>query len=248
MATVRLVAYTKPVVGEDPRRLAVLAVKVSAGNLHKRDWIHYLTLYPEEHVGEHIVKASRYPVVLEHIVFTFLVEDISRVASHQLVRHRIASYTQESQRYSESYMKQVIECLNIIGASNAEKAFEIFKEKPKDVLHCIEKGFVVPPQIMSNSQALQTFTEEILRAIYSYYKLLNQGISLEDARFAIPQASKTRLLVTLNLRELLHIACLRLKPEAQWEIREIVEKMLAEASKIVPEATELLKLTCSDTK
>ncbi|MEM4053618.1 MAG: FAD-dependent thymidylate synthase, partial [Ignisphaera sp.] len=170
--------------------------------------------------------------------------DISRVASHQLVRHRIASYTQESQRYSESYMKQVIECLNIIGAGNTEKAFEIFKEKPKDVLHCIEKGFVVPPQIMSNSQALQTFTEEILRAIYSYYKLLNQGISLEDARFAIPQASKTRLLVTLNLRELLHIACLRLKPEAQWEIREIVEKMLAEATKVVPETTKLLVTMC----
>ncbi len=246
MVRVKLIAYNKPIVGDDPRRLVVLAVKVSSGKLHERDWSHYLSSYSEKDVHEHLVKASRYPVILEHIVFTFLIEDISRVTSHQLVRHRLATYTQESQRYSESYMKQALECLRRYGVGNLEDALRLCTENLKIVISCLEKAFIIPRDILSNDNALQGYVEELLRALFKYYELQKHGVKLEDARFVIPQAVKTRILMTVNLRELLHIACLRLQPEAQWEIRDVVESMIHEAEHIVPEIRSLLKSLCTD--
>ncbi len=246
MVRVKLIAYNKPIIGDDPRRLVVLAVKVSSGKLHERDWAHYLSSYPEKDVHEHLVKAFRYPVVLEHIVFTFLIEDISRVASHQLVRHRLATYTQESQRYSESYMKQALECFRHYGVENLENALRLCMENLKIVVSCLEKAFIIPRDILPNDSALRGYVEELLRSLFKYYELQKHGVKLEDARFVIPQAVKTRILMTVNLRELLHIACLRLRPEAQWEIRDVVESMIHEAEHVVPEIRSLLKALCAD--
>ncbi|NPA96956.1 MAG: FAD-dependent thymidylate synthase, partial [Crenarchaeota archaeon] len=90
MARARLIALSIPVIGGDPRRLVVLAAKVSQGKLHERSHEHYLTAYSSERVGEWLAKAVQgFPSVLEHVTFTFLIEGISRVCSHQLVRHRI---------------------------------------------------------------------------------------------------------------------------------------------------------------
>ncbi|NPA96581.1 MAG: FAD-dependent thymidylate synthase, partial [Crenarchaeota archaeon] len=75
--------------GKDPRRLIVLAVKVSQGRLHEHSPEHYLTAYSDERVSEWIMLSQAFPSVLEHVTFTFLIEGISRVCSHQLVRHRI---------------------------------------------------------------------------------------------------------------------------------------------------------------
>ncbi|RLE93055.1 MAG: hypothetical protein DRN04_08540, partial [Thermoprotei archaeon] len=80
-----------------------------------------------------------------------------------------------------------------------------------------------------------------LESLAEYYRLLAKGVRKEDARFIIPQAIKTALIMTVNLRELLHIAKLRLSNTAQWEIRELVKRMVEEASKIVPEITNLIK-------
>ncbi len=214
MVKVRLIAYSKPIVGDDPRRLAVLASKISAGKLKNKPVEYYLSQeYPEEKVSKWIVAAAHgFPSVLEHIVFTFLIEDISRVTSHQLVRHRIASYTQESQRYSAT-----------------------------------EEDYIIPATIASKPELKEKYENLIKRAHELYIELLGSNIPYEDARFILPQAVKTRILMTLNLRELLHIASLRLCNKAQWEIREVVEKMIEEATKVVPELNILkdeLKKKC----
>jgi thymidylate synthase (FAD) len=204
---VALVAYSSPR-GLDPRRLVVLAVKVSQGKVRERGVEHYLREYPEGDVHEWVLKATEFPSVLEHVVFTFYIEGISRVASHQLVRHRIASYTQESQRYSRVGLDYVV---------------------PKTV---VEKGFE------------ERYKDAVERCYRVYEAMVDSGVPYEDARYVLPQAFTTSILMTVNLRELIHIACLRLSESAQWELREVVKAMVEETSRVVPEVRDLVSRVC----
>lgn len=133
--------------------------------------------------------------VLEHAVFTFGVEGISRAASHQLVRHRVASYSQQSQRYVA-----------------AEEDFE----------------HVVPPTIAQKPRAARSFARAMREAGLRYRELLAAGIPAEDARFVLPNAAATRIIVTMNARELRHFFKLRCCLRAQWEIRALAERMLGQ--------------------
>jgi thymidylate synthase (FAD) len=204
---VTLVAHSSPR-GLDPRRLVLLAVKVSQGKVREKGVEHYLREYPEKDVHEWVLKATEFPSVLEHIVFTFYIEGISRVASHQLVRHRIASYTQESQRYSR-----------------------------------VGLDYVVPESVVRVGYETE-FRNAVTRCYDLYLRMVEEGVPLEDARYVLPQAFTTSVLMTVNLRELVHIACLRLSEKAQWEIREVVRAMVEEASRVVPEVRELVSRTC----
>jgi thymidylate synthase (FAD) len=206
---VKLIAWTG---GDfkDLRRLIVLAVKTSAGKLGLKNADYYLREYKEEGVEKHVMESHKYPSVLEHVVFTFLVEGISRVTSHQLVRHRIASYTQESQRYS-----------------------------------AVEREYVIPDTVIKAGFE-EEFRKLMDEAYRLYDKMVNAGVPYEDARYIIPQAVTTRLLMTVNLRELIHIACLRLSPHAQWELRELVKLMIDEAKSLIPELPHLLQEMCEE--
>jgi thymidylate synthase (FAD) len=204
---VTLVAHSSPG-GLDPRRLVVLAVKVSQGKVREKGIEHYLREFPEKDVHEWVLKAAEFPSVLEHVVFTFYIEGISRVASHQLVRHRIASYTQESQRYAE-----------------------------------VRSDYVVPDTVVRSG--FEERFRELAEACYQLYReMVGSGVPYEDARYVLPQAFTTSILMTVNLRELIHIACLRLSEKAQWEIREVVRAMVEEASRVVPEIPELTSRMC----
>jgi thymidylate synthase (FAD) len=130
--------------------------------------------------------------VIEHATATFEISGISRACSHQLVRHRIASYSQESQRY--------------VDMSDPE--------------------YVMPPTIEDDAEALETFTELCYHVTRLYRELRELGIPKEDARFVLPNATATRIVVTMNFRELLHFFRLRTTPHAQWEIRWVALWML----------------------
>lgn len=127
----------------------------------------------------------------EHVSFQFSIDGVSRALSHQLVRHRIASYSQRSQRYVK------------------ENGFE----------------FVIPPSVKQNPEALRRFETVMDRLQGDYQELLN-CVPAEDARYVLPNACTTSLMVTFNARSLLnffeHRTCIR----AQWEIRFLAEKML----------------------
>ena len=209
MVRVRLIAWSH-FNGLDPRRLVILAVKTSTGDIRKKSIDHYLTSYPERDVSSWIIKAIDFPSVYEHVTFTFMIEGISRVTSHQLVRHRIASYTQESQRYT-----------------------------------IIPRDYVIPKSIM-NSEFKDKFIKLVNEAFNLYEEMVKKGIPYEDARYVLPQATTTNILMTVNLRELIHIACLRLSPKAQWEIREVVRLMVKEASRIVPELPQVISKACNE--
>ncbi|KUH33572.1 thymidylate synthase [Thermococcus celericrescens] len=139
--------------------------------------------------------------ILEHAVLTFAIEGCSRTCSHQLVRHRLASYTQQSQRY--------------------------IKLNPNDV----EETFVIPESVKEKPGLYEKWKELMRKAIELYEESYNAGVHQEDARFVLPQAVRTKLVMTMNLRELKHFFGLRACERAQWEIREVAWKMLEEIAK-----------------
>lgn len=138
--------------------------------------------------------------VTEHASFTFAVEGISRALLAQLTRHRIASFSVQSQRY-----------VSMAGGFD----------------------YVIPPSISAlGEQEEQEFIRQ-MEQMHAWYcqwqeKLGGAGeASNQDARFVLPNAAATRLLVTMNTRELLHFFGLRCCNRAQWEIREMAWQMLA---------------------
>lgn len=139
--------------------------------------------------------------VLEHASFTFGVEGISRVTSHQLVRHRVASYSQQSQRY---------------------------------VSHVERFGVVTPPIITTNEEAKRIYDFTIGVVHQAYKQLVEMGVPAEDARYLLPNATETKIIMTMNARELLHFFALRCCERAQWEIRAMAVGMLRLAKQVAP--------------
>lgn len=133
--------------------------------------------------------------VFEHASVTFRVYGISRACSHQLVRHRLASYSQESQRYNR---------YELVG----------------------DDWYVVPPKIEMNPVRLDCYRDAMRLLSNQYNAFLLNGIPPEDARFILPEATKTTIVVTMNLRELHHFIKLRFDSHAQWEIYELAKRFL----------------------
>ena len=147
---------------------------------------------------------------LEHAKFTFAIEGVSRVLTHQLVRHRIASYSQQSQRY----------------------------------VKMDDFDFVIPPSIEEDEEAKGEFLR-LMEEIKRGYKKIRERIertkgkeAVEDARFVLPQAVETKIVVTMNCRELLHFFRERCCARAQWEIRELANRMLEICKKHLPAVFE----------
>jgi thymidylate synthase (FAD) len=150
----------------------------------------------------------------EHAVFTFGVDGLSRVASHQLVRHRMASYSQQSQRY--------VKMGHLAGSPDAG----LSDAGTPDV--------VLPPSVAANAAARELFERQAKDALAAYRALVEMGVPAEDARFILPHGWETRLVFTMNARELHHFFGLRLCRRAQWEIRELARLMLTECRKKAP--------------
>ena len=134
----------------------------------------------------------------EHVSFTFGIEGISRACSHQLVRHRMASFSQRSQRY------------------------------------CFEDGFnYIEPDDMNDEE--DKFFKDFMRHSKEVYsKLIDKGVKPEDARMVLPNACETKIIVTMNARELLHFFKLRCCKRAQKEIREVAFMMKNICRRIAP--------------
>ena len=138
--------------------------------------------------------------VIEHAVFTFSVEGVSRALTHQLVRHRMASFSQQSQRY----------------------------------VSLTEPTYVTPHTIEGNPEAEKRF-EETMDSIWKAYRDLKEmGIPAEDARYLLPNGCTTNITITMNARELLHFFSLRCCNRAQWEIREMADRMLELCMEVSP--------------
>ena len=136
--------------------------------------------------------------VLEHAVFTFAIRGVSRSLSHQLVRFRMASFSQQSQRYTS-----------------------------------VGEDYIVPDTI-TNSQYGAAYHYAIKLAYETYEGMVKAGVPKEDARYVLPNACPTNLIMTMNARELLHAFNLRCCTRAQWEIRELFNEILRLVKPIAP--------------
>lgn len=176
----------------EPERAVATAARLCYAPVGGRELMESLT---DEKIRKVLttIMASGHFSTLEHASYTFAVEGVSRALTHQLVRHRLASYNQQSQRYVK------------------------FKEEPP---------IVRPASVDINPEAAQAFDEAIEACWQAYDKLVQAGVPAEDARYVLPNACETKIVVTMNIRELMHFFSNRCCNRAQWEIRELAWKML----------------------
>ena len=176
----------------EPERAVATAARLCYAPVGGRELMESLT---DEKIRKVLttIMASGHFSTLEHASYTFAVEGVSRALTHQLVRHRLASYNQQSQRYVT------------------------FKEEPP---------IVRPASVDTNPEAAQAFDEAIEACWQAYDKLVQAGVPAEDARYILPNACETKIVVTMNIRELMHFFSNRCCNRAQWEIRELAWKML----------------------
>lgn len=176
----------------------------------------------------------------EHAVFTFGIEGISRACSHQLVRHRIASYSQQSQRYVDGTKFEFVTPPEIAKNEKALNAYnkvislqaDAYKEI-RDALaagyikdYCSENGNDISG---SDEEIIEKFGQENKKQCSAFIKKAN-----EDARFILPNASTTKIVCSFNARSLQNFFAHRCCNRAQWEIREVAEQMLLQCLEVAP--------------
>lgn len=219
MPTVTLLAYTP-----EPQKTVASAAKLCYSAATIKDLRDGLT---EEKVTSFVDMLSEigHESPIEHATFTFGIEGVSRAFLAQITRHRIASYSVKSQRYVK------------------EGAFE----------------FVTPPEIAEDPESLALYEESMRMAQEAYDKLaetltekhkitfmaegkdektaerLASKKAIEDARFVLPNACETKMVVTMNARSLLNFFRHRCCHRAQWEIQDVANKMLALVCEVAPD-------------
>lgn len=157
-----------------------------------------------------VISSGHYSTI-EHVQVSFAISGISRACSHQLVRHRLMSFSQKSQRY--------------------------VKEKE-------QFDYVVPSSILKNSELAEKYNNFMEQISDFYIEMTEMGVPAEDARFVLPNATSTSMVASLNLREMIHLANLRLCTRAQAEIRVLVKMMCDELIKSEPWLKDYLVPKC----
>ena len=167
-----------------------------------------------EELIQKVIK-KRHHSVLEHASATFRIRGGSRVFTHELVRHRFISPSQESQRYV---------CYADKPNRKKTKDYEIVT--PRTIAQAELPGKV--------KNAADLYGEAIASCYGLYEELLDAGVPPEDARYVLPNATVSEIVITANFRELRHFFCVRTNPRAHWEIREIAVEMLKIMKKEAP--------------
>jgi len=195
MVDVRLLNHTP-----DPERAIAAAARLCYAPVGAAELTETMSDEAVRRVLKTII-TSGHTSALEHASYTFAVDGVSRAMTHQLVRHRLASYNQQSQRY---------------------------------VTYAQTPAFVTPPSVADDPAASEAFALATRAAFDAYRALIEVGIPAEDARYLLPNAMETKIVITMNIRELLHFFELRCCKRAQWEIRELALSMLALAEPTAP--------------
>ncbi len=175
----------------DPQRAVATAARLCYAPVGAAELMETLSEERIEKVLRTILESGHFST-LEHASYTFAIDGVSRAMTHQLVRHRLASYNQQSQRYVT------------------------FKEEP---------DFIVPESVVE-AGAADEYDAAVRAAFAAYADLVERSVPAEDARYLLPNACETKIVVTMNIRELLHFFELRCCNRAQWEIREVACGML----------------------
>lgn len=173
-----------------------------------------------EFLKKRIIPSGHFSVI-EHGFFHFEVTGVSRAYSHQQVRHRIASYSQESQRYVNPLEEQI--------------------DQPRF-------DFVIPPTVRYNRDWFIGYAEGIREDIIKYLKSISNGIKEEDARMFLPNAAATKIVISMNPRALFEMLTKRTCALAQWEFDMVATQMAIIAYRCAPSVFENVGPDCSREK
>ena len=211
---VRLIKYT-----EQPEKMVAAAARLCYSPSGADELMKKISKEEADKLVRFVIKSGHHSTV-EHVNFTFAIEGVSRALTHQLVRHRVASFNQQSQRYVT------------------------FKENFE---------YITPPSISGNEAAAGKYKNTIVKLHSLYKELLELGIEAEDARYILPNASETKIVVTMNGRELMHFFTVRCCNRAQWEIRQLAVRMLKLVKEVAPVIFEkagpnCLRMPCPEGK
>jgi thymidylate synthase (FAD) len=217
---VKLIQYT-----QNPEELVAAAAKLCYSSVGVEDILDNLDKNNTEKFLNILVSMG-HESPIEHISFTFAVEGVSRSLTHQLVRHRIASFSQQSQRYVRLDQFEYIVPPEIEADEEARKIFI---------------------EAMESSQ--KAYDDLVARL---KNKHINDGLNssaaekkaIEDARYVFPNACETKIIFTMNARSLMNFFRHRCCNRAQWEIRSMAEKMLVEVKKVAPTIFRLSGPSC----
>lgn len=211
---VKLIRYTP-----EPERLVAIAARLCYSAVGVEELDDKLDMESARKLVRFVIKSGHHSTT-EHIYFSFGVEGISRALSHQLVRHRIASFNQQSQRY---------------------------------VKFTQNYDYIVPDSLKNDKKFSTRINSFVNEAHKLYEEMVAEGIEPEDARYVLPNASETKMLVTMNARELMHFFTVRCCNRAQTEIRQLAIIMLKEVKKVAPSVFErsgpnCLRMPCPEGK
>lgn len=187
---------------------------------------------------------------IEHASFTFGIEGISRACSHQLVRHRIASYSQQSQRYVDGTSFEFVTPPKIEQSEELSKLYNDALETEMTAYRKLRNGLMAAnirtliaedeEKYKDNEELLAVLNKTDDELIEAFRKADKKTCSAfektanEDARFILPNACTTKIICTFNARSLLNFFEHRCCNRAQWEIRDVAQQMLVLVKEVAP--------------
>ncbi|MBE6883848.1 MAG: FAD-dependent thymidylate synthase [Ruminococcaceae bacterium] len=215
MPTVRLLAHTP-----DPETLVAAAAKLCYSSSDAATLMDGLTPKKTEDFINMLSEIG-HESPIEHISFTFAIEGVSRSFLAQITRHRLASYSVQSQRYVK---KDQFDYIMPPAIEQNEEAKKLFLES----MNTIEESYRKLAALLTEQQLTDIAdpTPEQRKAA--------EKTAIEDARFVLPNACDTKMVVTMNARSLLNFFKLRCCNRAQWEIREVARQMLMLVREVAP--------------
>ncbi len=215
---VNLISHTP-----DPEKLAATAAKLCYSSSDIDSLRDGLTEEKTKSFIDMLVSVG-HESVMEHVSFTFGIEGISRACSHQLVRHRIASYSQKSQRYVNENGFEFVTPPEIEALPEAKSEFD-------RIMNEITDSYAKIADLLTENHKKRLMSEGLdeKTALSKARKTAN-----EDARFILPNACETKIVVTMNVRSLFNFFRHRCCRRAQWEIRAVADEMLKLCMEVAP--------------
>lgn len=215
---VKLIAHT-----ENPEKIIAAAAKLCYSSSSVDTILDGLT---DEKTTEFInmLMSLSHESPIEHVSFTFAVEGVSRSLTHQLVRHRIASYSQQSQRYVKLDQFEYIIPPEIQGIKEAKDIYvKSMEESQKSYDNLIKILFDKHFNHLVDSGTKDEKARKMA-----------EKKAIEDARYVFPNACETKIVVTMNARTLYNFFRHRCCERAQWEIRKLADEMLKQVKEVAP--------------
>lgn len=206
-----------------PEKIVAAAAKLCYSDAEIDDLLNGLTPEKTETFIEHLMSLG-HESPIEHVSFTFGIEGVSRSLLAQITRHRIASYSVKSQRYVKEDAFSYVTPPNIQAIPEAKNFFEQTMEE-------IQTSYEKLSDILYQQHLQQLLREGMPE---KKAEIQAEKMAIEDARFVLPNACETNMIVTMNARSLFNFFRLRCCNRAQWEIRELATQMLCLVKQVAP--------------